>query len=209
LRHGTNVGRRRELVPSLGVRRETHSVARREKRQTVGALESRSGFWSDNKTAKKEIEMKRFIIVAMTFLFVLSLAGTAMAQSATKDECVAKCKEAAKMINEKGLDAAIAEINKKDGKFVWKDSYVFLMDLDGKMLAHPVSPGMIGKNHMGLADKAGKLFIKEFVDVAKTKGEGWAAYMWPKPGAEAPAKKLTYVYRVPGKNLFVGAGIYE
>ena len=51
--------------------------------------------------------------------------------------------------------------------------------------------------------------IKEFVDVAKSKGEGWVLYMWPKPGAEAPAKKLTYVYRVPGKNLLVGAGIYE
>jgi len=153
--------------------------------------------------------MKKVTIVAMTLLFVVSLAGTAMAQSATKDECVAKCKEAAQMINEKGLDAAIAEINKKDGKFVWKDSYVFLMDLDGKMLAHPVSPGLIGKDNTGLADKAGKLFIKEFADVAKSKGEGWVSYMWPKPGAEAPAKKLTYIYRVPGKNLLVGAGIYE
>ena len=51
--------------------------------------------------------------------------------------------------------------------------------------------------------------VKEFVDVAKSKGEGWVPYMWPKPGAEAPVKKLTYVYRVPGKNVFVGAGIYE
>jgi len=153
--------------------------------------------------------MRKATIVAMTFLFVVSLAGTAMAQSATKDECVAKCKEAAKMVNEKGLDAAIAEINKKDGQFVWKDSYVFLMDLDGKMLAHPVSPGMIGKDHTGLTDKAGKLFIKEFVDVAKSKGEGWVSYMWPKPGVDTPVKKITYIYRVPGKNLLVGAGIYE
>jgi hypothetical protein len=33
--------------------------------------------------------------------------------------------------------------------------------------------------------------------------------MWPKPGAEAAVKKLTYIYRVSGKNLFVVAGIYE
>ena len=132
-----------------------------------------------------------------------------MAQSASKDECVATCKAAATLVNDKGLDAAIAEINKKDGKFVWKDSYVFLMDLDGKMLAHPVSSALIGKDQTGLTDKAGKPFIKEFVEVAKTKGEGWVTYMWPKPGAEAAVKKLTYVYRVPGKNLFVGAGIYE
>ncbi len=50
------------------------------------------------------------------------------------------------MVNEKGIGAAIAEINKKDGKFVWADTYVFLMDLDGKMLAHPMSPALIGKN---------------------------------------------------------------
>jgi signal transduction histidine kinase len=156
-----------------------------------------------------EVEMRRVTILTMMFLFVLSLAGPAMAQSATKDECVAKCKEAAQLVNEKGLDAAIAEINKKDGKFVWKDSYVFLMDLDGKMLAHPVSPALIGKDQMGLTDKAGKLIVKDFVEVAKTKGEGWVPYMWPKPGAEAPAKKLTYVYRVTGKNLFTAAGTYE
>jgi len=153
--------------------------------------------------------MRKTTIVALTFLFVLSLAGAAMAQTATKDECVATCKAAAQMVSEKGLDAAIAEINKKDGKFAWKDSYVFLMDLDGKMLAHPVSPGLIGKNNMALADKAGKLFIKDFVDAAKSKGEGWVSYMWPKPGAEAPSKKLTYIYRVPGKDLLVGAGMYE
>jgi len=33
--------------------------------------------------------------------------------------------------------------------------------------------------------------------------------MWPKPGEEAPSKKLSYIYRVPGKDVFVGAGVYE
>lgn len=152
--------------------------------------------------------MKRVASLATVLLFVLCLAGSAMAQSATKDECVAKCKEAAQMVKDKGLDAAVAEINKKDGKFVWKDSYVFLMDMDGKMLAHPVSPALIGKNHLQTPDKAGKMFFQEFVAAAK-KGEGWASYMWPKPGSDTPVKKITYISRVPGKDLFVGAGIYE
>jgi cytochrome c len=54
-----------------------------------------------------------------------------------------------------------------------------------------------------------KLLFKEFVEVAKSKGEGWVDYMWPKPGEKAPSKKLSYIYRVPGKDVFVGAGVYE
>ena len=95
------------------------------------------------------------------------------------------------MVNEKGLDAAIAEINKKDGKFVWADTYVFLMDLDGKMLAHPMSPALIGKNVLDMKDKGepGKLLFKEFVEVAKGKGEGWVDYMWINPAIRSRARR--------------------
>jgi cytochrome c len=142
----------------------------------------------------------------------LCLAGIALAaESGTKEECVAKTKEAGKMVTDKGLEAAIAEVNKKDGKFVWKDTYVFLMDLDGKMIAHPMSPALIGKNVLDMKDKGtpGKLLFKEMVEVAKGKGEGWVDYMWTNPGDPKPRKKVTYIYRVPGKNVFAGAGVYE
>ena len=155
--------------------------------------------------------MRKITLAVLGIAVGLCLAGSALAAVATKDECVAKSKEAAAMINEKGLDAAVAEINKKDGKFVWADSYVFLMDLEGKMIAHPLSPALIGKNLLDMKDKGdpGKLLFKEMVELAKGKGEGWVGYMWTNPGDPKPRKKVTYIYRVPGKNLFVGAGIYE
>ncbi len=155
--------------------------------------------------------MRKLGIAALVTMFGLLLAAGAFAENATKEECVAKSKDAAQLVNDKGLDEAVKEIGDKNGKFVWKDSYVFLMDLDGKMLAHPMSPGLVGKNLLDMKDKGegGKLLFKEFVEVAKDKGEGWVDYMWPKPGEKTPSKKLTYVYRVPGKNLLVGAGIYE
>ncbi len=155
--------------------------------------------------------MRKFSIAALAVLTALCLAATALAESATKDECVAKCKEAAKMVTDKGLDAAIAAINKKDGPFVWKDSYVFLMDLDGKMLAHPKSPALVGTNVLEKKDMGdpGKFLFKEFVQVAKGKGEGWSEYTWANPGDPKPRPKITYIYRVPGKDLFVGAGIWK
>jgi len=164
--------------------------------------------------AKGEETMKKGAMALMALGLVLVFAGTVFAAGATKDECVAKTKEAAEMVNAKGLDASIAEVNKKDGKFVWKDSYVFLVDFDGKMLAHPMSPALIGKNVLDMKDKAedpakGKFLFKEFTEMAKTKGEGWLEYMWTNPGDPKPRKKITYVYRVPGKNIYAGAGIWE
>ncbi len=155
--------------------------------------------------------MRRFSIAALAVLTGLFFAASVLAAGATKDECVAKCKEAAKLVADKGLDAAIAQINKSDGNFVWKDTYVFMMDLDGKMLAHPKSPALVGKNLLDMKDKGdpGKFLFKEFVEMAKTKGEGWVEYMWTNPGDPAPRKKVTYCYRVPGKNVYVGAGVYE
>ncbi len=155
--------------------------------------------------------MRKVLVAVLVVLAGLCLAAGALAESATKDECVAKSKEAAQLVADKGLDAAIAEINKKDGKFVWKDSYVFLMDLGGKMLAHPMSPGLIGKTLLETKDKGdpGKLLFKEFVELAKGKGEGWVDYMWANPGDPKPRKKVTFIYRVPGKDAFVGAGVYE
>jgi signal transduction histidine kinase len=153
--------------------------------------------------------MKRITVIALVMGLGLCLVGYAIAGSATKDECVAKTKEAAQLISEKGVDAAITEINNKSGKFVWKDTYVFLMDLQGTMLAHPMSPSLIGKNLLATPDKSGKMLFVEFVDVAKKDGSGWVDYMWPKPGEETPSKKISYIYRVPGQDYLLGAGIYE
>jgi len=131
-------------------------------------------------------------------------------EKATKDECVAKTKEAAKLFQEAGVEEALNEINDKTGPFVWKDTYVFALNLDStKIAAHPIKPGLIGKNLMALKDVNGKMFFAEFVNTAKNGGEGWVSYMWPKPGEKKPSPKVTYVYRVPGANMVMLAGVYE
>jgi cytochrome c len=153
----------------------------------------------------------REVVAAAALCVGFGLAGEVLAESATKDECVAQCQEAAQLVSDQGIDAAVAELNKKDGRFVWKDSYVFMMDLNGTMLAHPINPSLIGKNLLETPDKGPgkKLLFKEFVALAKSKGQGWVDYMWPKPNETAPSKKLSYVYRVPGTDVFVAAGVYE
>ena len=153
--------------------------------------------------------MNKYFIVAFSLAVGLLAVNAWAEESATKDECVIKCHEAAALINSKGLEAAIEEISNSKGSFVWKDSYVFLMNLDGKMLAHPFQPELTQQDHVLLiTDPTDKALFVHFVNLARKVGQGWVEYMWPKPGKNTPSKKLTYIYRVPGQDVFVGAGVY-
>ena len=153
--------------------------------------------------------MKKLYMM-MAFVLILGFSiGVLADQSASKEECVIKCHEAAALINSKGLAVAIKEIGDPKGAFVWKDTYVFLMNLDGKMLAHPMQPELTQLSHcLLITDPTDKAIFVSFVNLARKVGQGWVEYMWPRPGKSSPSMKITYIYRVPGKDLFVGAGIY-
>ncbi len=152
--------------------------------------------------------MKKLMSIVCVVFF--ALAGTGFSQdTATKEECMAKCEEAARMVKEKGLEAAIAAIMAQNSPFVWKDTYIFCIDTETKnTLAHPIKPKLVGKSLMHVKDTNGKLFFAEFVTTAKEKGAGWVEYMWPKPGEKEPSRKITYVYKVPDENALMGSGIY-
>ena len=136
------------------------------------------------------------------------LFGTASAESATKEECVAKVKEAVAMCRKFGRETVFAKINMQAGHFAWKDTYVFCYDLDGVMMAHP-NPLFVGKCQTDLKDSNGKLFVHEFLKVARNSGEGWVTYSWPKVGDTDPSPKFTYLERVPGQDIAFYAGVYE
>jgi signal transduction histidine kinase len=162
--------------------------------------------------------MRKVAVIALAVMASVVLVASALAESATKEECIAKCKEAAQLITEKGMDAAFQELQNKDGKFVWKDSYVYVMDFKGTHLTQPLRPASVGKNFLETKLPDGRFLVKELIEMAKTKGEGWIEYMYPKPEELAKptpheekirSKKLAYVYRVPGKEIFVSAGIFE
>ncbi len=155
--------------------------------------------------------MKKTVLFMFIGIALILPAGPVYSEeTATKDEAVAKCKEAAKMAVEKGLEETLKVVNDKNGPFVWKDSYVFCIDIEKQCnIAHPERPQLIGKNLFNVKDKNGKLFFAEFINLAKEKGEGWVSYYWPKPNSSEPVPKITYVYRVPNTTAVMAAGVYE
>ena len=157
--------------------------------------------------------MRMLSILFGALLLGVMLSDVVTAEDkATKEECIAMTKAASKML-EADKVAGIKEINNPKGKFVWKDSYVFLMDKSGKMLAHPFKPELLKKDTL-LNDtdfnqtKPRKIF-SEFVDVAFNNGEGWVDYKWPKPNSKVPSNKFTFIHRVGWTDMFVGAGTYS
>jgi len=156
--------------------------------------------------------MKKLSLVMSTLLFLFLTTAVHAESATTRDEVVAQCKAAAEMVLADKA-AAIAEISNPNGRFVWKDTYVFLMDFEGNMLAHPMIPQLMEKGSLlDVTDKnkeKPKLIFVEFVKIAKENGEGWLWYMWPKPNSRTPVKKFTYIRRVGFTDMFVGAGIYQ
>jgi signal transduction histidine kinase len=156
--------------------------------------------------------MKKVMIIFSVLLLTGLLGGAALAEEyANRAECVEMAKAAEAMLLEDRY-AGIREIANPEGKFVWKDSYVFLMDMEGNMLAHPFIPQLTQKGPLFyVADKNKenpKMIFVEFVEIAQKNGEGWISYMWPKPNSRDAVDKFTYIRRVGYTDLLVGAGFY-
>ncbi|HEY6198157.1 MAG TPA: cache domain-containing protein, partial [Candidatus Binatia bacterium] len=116
---------------------------------------------------------------------------------------------AVKLVEQKGKDA-FPEL-RKDKKWNNGDVYIFIDRFDGLVLLNPPSPEIEGKNLIDWQDAKGKKIVREFVQLAKSKGSGWVDYYWPKPGEQKPSKKMSYVKKAKlpsGEDIIVGAGMY-
>lgn len=117
----------------------------------------------------------------------------------------ANAKETAEFLAQKG-DAALAEIN-KGGK--WKeDPYVFVLDLKGTMLAHPLRPQMAGRSMASIKDVKGNSLVGILLAPVKANGHGWSEYWIPKPGEMKPSRKTAYCLKVSGKEWAVCSGAF-
>ncbi len=154
--------------------------------------------------------LRKCMIFLFVAVFTLFCGATLKAQDkATPEEVIQKVREAAKFLAEK-KEAGLDEFNKKDGKWVWKDTYVFVFNCDeGKIVAHPIKPQLIGKNLIGLKDVKGNLFFVQLCEAAKNPKGGWVEYWWPKPGEKTPSRKITFMIKVEGTPYQVGAGVYD
>ena len=88
------------------------------------------------------------------------------------------------------------------------NGYYWVQDTSPSILAHPMSPQLIGKDVSGLKDPNGKPFFSEMNEAAKSKGEGMVEYVWAKPGHKDPKPKFSYIQYFKPWDMVVGTGAY-
>ena len=88
--------------------------------------------------------------------------------------------------------------------------YYFIVDTEGRALANPVraKKGTLGKVVINARDKKGKYFIREMIDLARTKGEGFVSYWKFKPTTGQDAPKLSYIKYFQPWGWIIGIGEY-
>jgi cytochrome c len=149
--------------------------------------------------------MKR-LLAGIVILFMV--VGLAYAQDrGTSTEAKALLDKAVAFYKANGQETAFAAFNDSKGQFVSKDLYIFALDMNGKILSHGANAGLIGKDMMGTKDADGKLFMKDMVETAKTKGKGTVDYKWENPKTKVVEQKSSYVEKVDG--VVLGCGYYK
>jgi signal transduction histidine kinase len=144
-----------------------------------------------------------FAIVAS----LLCVGAAKAADNAGKDEAVAMVQSAVAFIRQEGPERAYSEISDRAGRFVDRDLYVVVYQLDGKVLAHGGNEKFVGKDVINAQDIDGKLFIKERVELAATQASFWQDYKIVNPVSKRIEPKQMYCERLD--DTAVCAGVYK
>lgn len=138
---------------------------------------------------------------------LLLMASWGAQAAATPDDATAMVKKGVAFMKANGKDKGHAEISSKTSQFKKDDLYLVVYGLDGTVHAHGANEKMIGKNLIELKDIDGKLFVKERVDLAKTKGTFWQDYKFTNPVTKKIEPKAMYCEKLD--EAVVCGGVYK
>ena len=147
-------------------------------------------------------------IAAITFAaFAISTPAVAKDGNATAAEATAMVKKGVAFIKANGKEKGHAEISTKGGQFSDRDLYLVVYGLDGTVHAHGANEKMIGKNLIELKDVDGKAFVKERVELGRSKGTFWQDYKFTNPVTKKIEPKSMYCEKLD--EAVVCGGIYK
>ncbi len=149
------------------------------------------------------------LAVASVFATIAAFALAAAPKAAfgTAKEAEAMVAKAVAYAKKVGNEKAYQDFTNKEAPFVDRDLYVVVYDMNGKVLAHGQNPKMVGKDLIDLLDPDGKAFVRERVELGKTKPKFWHDYKWTDPLTKKPLAKSTYCERQA--DVLFCAGIYK
>ena len=151
--------------------------------------------------------MKKLFVIILISLFTVGISVAYAAEKGTAKEAIAMVDKAVAYLNANGKEKAFAAFNNPKGEFVKGDLYIYVLDLKAVCLAHGANIKHVGKSFLAIPDTDGKMFFREIVELAKSKGSGWVDYKWTNPISKKVEAKTTYCKKV--KDVVVACGIYK
>jgi signal transduction histidine kinase len=155
----------------------------------------------------KHFSLPCAIVLALS---AASMPLTAWSQTkATAAEATAMVKKGVTAIKAAGAgkDKLYAEVTGKDAKWVDRDLYLVIYSMTGTVKAHGANAKMVGEEMIDMLDIDGKPYIKERVELAKSKGTFWQDYKFTNPTTKKVEPKSMYCEKVD--DLVACAGIYK
>ncbi len=149
--------------------------------------------------------------LAGALALTLALAASAVragerCATATLDAARELAERAAGVLAASGPEAALPRFMSPAGGFVAGDLYVFVFDLEGRLIASGGWPETVGAR-IGLGDGASSGIYARMRRLALDAGKGWVEYSWYNPCSRQIEPKASYIVRVG--DFIVGVGAYK
>lgn len=142
---------------------------------------------------------------------ICMVASSAFAEELTPELCKQKAIAAANLLKAEG-EAALEKIKDPNGEFRFAngEGYIWVHNLDGIMVMHPIKPALDGTGVLDMRDPNGRYLFAAMNEIVEEHGAGWVPYSWPKPGESGASPKVSYVVLAESDDDYVaGAGMYD
>jgi signal transduction histidine kinase len=123
-----------------------------------------------------------------------------------REGLVAFVEEALQFAKANGREKSLAAFSDRSGNFTRDGRYIFAYDYEGRTLADPQQPELMGPGGIGTRDPYGANFILQAIDTAR-RGNGFLYYIYPSSsGTATQTLMLSYIANVDD-TWFIGSGI--
>ncbi len=150
--------------------------------------------------------LRKHVVLLAAALAPAALPVFAQDSRATRAEAEAMVRRGVEAVK-KDRAKAYAEITAPAKTYVDRDLYLVVYDLNGKVHAHGQNAKQVGKDLIDFRDSDGKPFVRERVELAKSKGKFWQDYKFTDPLTKTVLPKQMYCERV--EDVVVCGGVYK